>query len=249
MAEMTIAFPDKDVAALFANIQRAQTELGKDAKRAIAWGGAYLCDSLGASTRKAPAYRRLYKATPQRVGGKGLSKGERDLMREESKAAPYGVYTYQGGKPVFRRIKAVARNVIPFRSKTTGRMLGREKGSNEAHRIESFVTRSKEDLRSHPLVKIENAGLAKMAWKIAKAKVVSGGEGFAMRVKRAIVAVRWWGGATNPTILIEDRLGYAIDAFKGDGKQAVNSAVERASNKLAKRIEDALERRIKKAAS
>lgn len=246
MADVTLQFPQADVDKLFAQIQRAQVELNKESKKAISWAGASLCDSLRASTKKAPKYRKILKATAHRLGAENPTKGERELMKEESKAAPYGVYVYQKGKRVFRRIRMIDKDVITFRSKTTGKMLGRKKGSDEVHSIERFVNKSKADLKNHPLVTIFYSGLAKKAWSIAKAKVVSGGYGFDMRVKKAIVSVNWIGGVFNPAVKIADKLSYAMDAFKTDGAQAVNSAFQRAADSLEKKISDAIKTAIKK---
>lgn len=248
MADVTLQFPKADVDKLFAQIQRAQVELNKASKKAISWAGASLCDSLRASTKQAPKYRKIYKATMQMIGADTtkMTKGERQMIREQIAQAPYGVYIYRRGEKVFRQIKVIDQRVIPFKSRTTGEWLGRKAGTNEVHRLQNWARR-KTLVKASPLVKIKFAGLAKKAWKIAKAKVVSGGYGFDMRVKRAIVAVNWIGGVFNPAVKIADKLGYAMDAFKTDGAQAVSGAFQRAANSLEKKISDTIETAIKKA--
>jgi len=250
MADITIQFPERDVATLFSQIQRAQTDLNKDTRKAISWAGSSLCTSLGASTKNAPERRKVFKATPSLMGAQmeKANKGEKQVIREGIAEAPYGVYIYKNGKPVFRQIKQISPRVIPFRSSSTGEWLGRHAGTGEVHKLHRWL-REKTLLKDHPLVKIKYAGLAKLAWKIAKAKVVSGGYGFAMRIKKPIVEVEWVGSAFNSSVKIRDMLGYAMDAFRTDGKQAVNSAFKRASDSLEKRISDAVERNLEKAVS
>lgn len=245
MSELTLDFPQADVDALMAAVNRAMTELNKDAKKAISWGGAYLCDSLRASTKVAPKRRKVFKTTADKVftDSKKISKSDRLLVREMAEYAPYGVYLWRRGKQEFWPInKSMKPRTIAFKSCTTGRMLGRIAGTNEVHRIESFAA-NKKDMKTHPLVIIEHSGLAKKAWQIAKAKVVSGGYGFAMRVKRAVVSVTWSGGKNDSQVTIADRLGYALDAFKSDGKQTVDTAFKRAADRINNRITDALAKR------
>ena len=251
MADVTLQFPKADVDRLFGLINRAQVELNKETKKAISWAGASLCTSLEASTKKAPKFRKIYKATMDRIGADAskMTKGEKQMVREQIAQAPMGVYVYIRGKRVFKQIKKISARVIPFKSKTTGEWLGRLGGTNEVHKLDRWTTDKGLLKKSNSLVTIFYSGLAKKAWSIAKAKVVSGGYGFDMRVKKAIVSVNWIGGAFNPAVKIEDKLGYAIDAFKTDGKQAVETAFARAANSLEKRISDAIERSLQKAVS
>jgi hypothetical protein len=70
--QVSIEFPRQDVRALWAQIDRAQKELGKGLGQAIRFAAFSVAQSLGVRTRVAPKYRRYSEIKE----GRGVAKGK-----------------------------------------------------------------------------------------------------------------------------------------------------------------------------
>lgn len=93
-----IQFPRADVDAMFAQINRAQKELGKSSKESIKWAGAVLVRSLGASTKavKANAVREIVR-NPD------------GFIQRDRRAARFGVNRFTSTGVQFLPIRSVGR--------------------------------------------------------------------------------------------------------------------------------------------
>ncbi len=235
---VSITFPKADIDALVKQMDRAQTELGKSVKQSVTWAGVGVCKSLAASCRVSPKKRKIYKVTAARLGltTKGMSKLDRAMVKAGINAAPFGVYLYKNGLPVFTPITKLDRKLIPFTSKTTGEQMARDPKTGEVHRLSSFNLQSKDSVAAlSKLIKIWRSGLAKKMWQKASAKMFQGGI-VGVGDAEGIAGVKWSGGKSDPLATIYSVLKYAEKALSG-GKKDVETAVARATSSLSKKID------------
>ena len=243
--DFTITFPDADLKRFQSQLARAEKELGKSAKQALQWGAINVAKSIGASTNVAPKKRKVIKATPAILGmdTAGMSKAEKAAIRQDIKTAPYGVMMYdRTGKQVFRRIDRLNVQLSIFKSKTTGEMLGRNVKTGQVHKLSSWNQTNKEAVKNaSSLVSIRYAGLCKKMWSwLSKTARHSGSN-------KGLADVRWH--SSGWAVQIRNLLKYAGDAFGGKGLQPVETAMRRASDSIARKIDLALEAQTKKAVS
>ena len=234
-APVSIVFPKADVSRLFAQMQRAQRELGKDVKESVKWGGILLMQSLAASTKVSKKTRPIVKNPDKRY-------------KTDARRAPFGVFRYdKHGKKVFRPIFRTGEfGKLRFFDKRTAGWYDRSGGPGQWRRLpsgadpanpESVVPGIKTDKRRN----IGRRGFAKKTWQWAT-RSMAGGMANIMRVPN-IADIRWSGGTSNPTVTITNRINYMDKALKG-GLMAINSAMEKAARRMANRIDDRVAKKL-----
>ena len=243
--DFTITFPQADLKRFQGQLQRMEKELGKSSKQALQWGAITVCKSIGASTNTAPKKRKIIKATPAILGMdmKGMTKAEKAIIRQDIKSAPYGVMMYDRfGKEVFRRIDQLNVKLSVFRSKTTGELLGRNVATGQVHKVSNWNATNKEAVKNaSSLVNIRYAGLCKKMWSwLSKTAKRSG-------TNKGLADVQWH--SSGWAVQIRNMLKYAGLAFGGKGLQPVETAMRRASDSLAVKIDKLVEAQAKKAVS
>lgn len=207
---------------LFDSMQRAVNELGTEGKKALSWGGGVLCESLRAATRKAPGKREL-------------------LAWQEDGRTRYGMHIWRNGLKARQEIDALKPGVVPFNSRTTGQALGRDRWTDEVHRIERY-TQTEAQMGNHPALIIRMAGLAKKAWSIARGVLIATAYGDTVRTKRPVASVTWGGTIASPALTITNHLNYAVPALK-NGEASISESLEKAGRALETRIERELKKR------
>ena len=229
-----IKFPEADLKRMEEAIQKAVNETGQSLKSAGQWAGRFVCGSLAASTRVAPKLRRIVRNPDTR-------------WKTDRRRAPWGVMAplgrerVMGFKPIYRTGEF---GKIRFFDKKSMSWFRRD-AANPKGKWESIP--SGQDVANPELVApgikkdkrrtIRRRGLAKKVWQAAKTRMVTGGtlNGHGVsNIGRVVVC----GDKNNPTLRIENNLRYAMDAFKTDGKQAVESTLRRAGDRMLNRVAD-----------
>lgn len=219
-----IRFPQADIDKMARNIDRAQKELGKSIKESVKWAAVNVATSLAASTKVSQKKRKVVDLRKFDTSYKGPSKLGAIAKNRE-------------WKDVFLPIENFGRGVVFFRSKTTGEQLGMIKATKEVHKAEWFVINSKKAVsRAAEIVQIKMSGLAKKTnlWLSKNARSAS---------RNGQASVNWTMG--NNTCILSNFLPYVYKAFKTEGKQTVSTALARASDSMANKIEKAIEAKVK----
>lgn len=226
-AAISIEFPREDLRAFQHQIERMQKELGMTLKKSVQWAGVKLCDSLSASTKVAPKLRKVVANPDARA-------------KTDGRRAKFGVYRYVKGRKVFTPIYRTGEyGKIRFTSKSTGERMFRDPTTGEVHRV-TWDTGTQPDqmpgIAQSPKRKIGRSGLAKKVWRWAKARCINGGRCTLMgpNIK---ATVDWKDLTNNPTLVIDNKLRYAVQAFRG-GRQDVSAAMIRAADGMRKLIND-----------
>jgi hypothetical protein len=210
--DVSIDFPQADVDAMVAQMQRARKELGLSFKESVKWAGAALIRSLGASCKAIPKGQK-----------RPLVDNPDPTAKTDGRKAKIGVMAWRKGKEVFVPI---------FRQGEYG---GR--GTRKGDRITE-----KTDWRAiqHPRREIPKKGFAKKSWGLLAGKTGRGGEVIIDGIPR-IGSIHWTGGDVDPGIHITNRVKYMMQALAG-GKKDVSTAMERASEAMKGRIRKAVEK-------
>jgi len=232
MISLDIDFPQKDVDDLFAQIRRAEKEIGKSASQSVAWAGALVCKSIAAQTKQSPKLRRIVRNPDKRY-------------KTDRRRAPFGVYVYRKGKKEFKPIFRTGEyGKIRFYDKKSASWFERfGENRNQWRKIASgpdianpeiIVPGIKTDRRRV----IGHRGLAKKTWKVLGRFVNRPGSVTAMNVTSGTIQWRY----DRTYLKISNILDYARDALKGD----VNQAVSRAAGSLRNRIDKQIEQNLAK---
>jgi len=233
--ELGIEFPQADVDKLFAQIARAQSELGKGLRASITWAGKMLMSSLSAGTRKSPKLRKIVENP--------LFK-ERPETKKDRRRARYGVMAYKKGQEVFKPIYRTGEfGRIRFVDKKTAEVKYISSLTGKVHRAETFAQEGPLSIKNDKRRIIGRSGLAKKSWSIAGTLLHRGGRVTAFGVARAS-EVHWTGGDNNPTIVIWNNLKYIDKAIIG-GLAGINGAFERAANNMEHKIGRAIDDKLK----
>ena len=229
-APVSIEFKKVDVSRLFAQMQRAQKELGKDLKQSVKWGGILLMQSLAKRTRISKKQRRIVRNPDKRY-------------RTDARRAPFGVMRWdKHGKKVFRPIFRTGEfGRVRFLDKKTFEVKYINTLTGAVHRADRFDQTPDLSIKTDKRRKIGRRGLAKKTWQWA-IKSMAGGMANIMRVP-GIADIRWSGGTENPTVTIRNRINYIDKALKG-GYAAVNTAMEKAARRMANRIDDRVAKKM-----
>jgi len=229
-APVSIEINKADISRLFAQMQRAQKELGKGLKESVKWGGILMMQSLAAQTKVSKELRPIVKNPDKRY-------------KTDARRAPFGVMRWdksgkKGFRPIFRtgefgRVRFVDKNT--FEVKYINTLTGK------VHRAERFDQTPDLSIKSDKRRIIGKRGLAKKTWQWA-AKRMAGGTANIMRVPN-IADIKWSGGVDNPTVKITNRINYMGDALKG-GIGAINTALGNAARKMTNRIDDKLTKKL-----
>jgi predicted TIM-barrel enzyme len=96
---------------------------------------------------------------------------------------------------------------------------------------------SKREANAHRVAQIGNRGLAQRAWLWAQGHVGARRGGGKVGAKTAQLAEKYTSvqvrvKGNDPMVRIDNRLPYALDAFKSSGEQTVSNAMERASRRM-----------------
>jgi len=229
-APVSIEFPKRDVRALFAQMQRAQKELGKDLKQSVKWGGILLMQSLAAQTKVSKKLRPIVKNPDKRY-------------KTDARRAPFGVMRWdKHGKKVFRPVYRTGEfGRVRFLDKKTFEVKYINTLTGTVHRASRYDQTPDLSIKTDKRRKIGRRGFAKKTWKWAT-KSMAGGTANIMRVM-GIADIRWSGGTDNPTVTIINRINYMDKALKG-GLMAVNTAMGNAARKMANRIDDRVAKKM-----
>jgi len=229
-APVSIEFKKVDVSRLFAQMQRAQKELGKDLKQSVKWGGILLMQSLAKRTRISKKQRRIVRNPDKRY-------------RTDARRAPFGVFRYdKHGKKVFRPIYRTGEfGRVRFLDKKTFEVKYINTLTGAVHRAERFDQTPDLSIKTDKRRNIGRRGFAKKTWQWAT-RSMGGGTANLMRVM-GIADIRWSGGTSNPTVTIINRINYMDKALKG-GLMAVNRSIENAARKMANRIDDRIAKKL-----
>jgi len=229
-APVSIELKKVDVSRLFAQMQRAQKELGKDLKQSVKWGGILLMQSLAKRTRISKKQRRIVRNPDKRY-------------RTDARRAPFGVMRWdKHGKKVFRPIFRTGEfGRVRFLDKKTFEVKYINTLTGAVHRADRFDQTPDLSIKTDKRRNIGRRGFAKKTWQWA-GKNMSGGAANIMRVM-GIADIRWSGGTSNPTVTIINRINYMDKALKG-GLMAVNRSIENAARKMANRIDDRVAKKM-----
>ena len=229
-APVSIEFPKRDVRALFAQMQRARKELGKDLKQSVKWGGILLMQSLAAQTKVSKKLRPIVKNPDKRY-------------KTDARRAPFGVMRWdKHGKKVFRPVYRTGEfGRVRFLDKKTFEVKYINTLTGTVHRASRYDQTPDLSIKTDKRRKIGRRGFAKKTWKWAT-KSMAGGTANIMRVM-GIADIRWSGGTDNPTVTIINRINYMDKALKG-GLMAVNTAMGNAARKMANRIDDRVAKKM-----
>jgi len=230
---VSIDFPRIEVDRLFAQMQRAQKELGKGLKNSVAWAGSLLMQSLAAQTIVSQKLRPIVSNPDKR-------------HKTDKRFAPFGVFRYdRTGKKYFKPIYRTGEyGRIRFIDKKTAEVKYINTLTGKVHRAEQVDQEPGMSIKSDKRRIIGRRGLAKKSWQWA-AKHMAGGIANLMRVPN-LASIKWIGGADNPAVKIENDLRYMRFALKG-GYAALNTAAANAARKMAKLIEDRIVRKMEAA--
>ena len=229
-APVSIELKKVDVSRLFAQMQRAQKELGKDLKQSVKWGGILLMQSLAAQTKVSKKLRPIVKNPDKRY-------------KTDARRAPFGVMRWdKHGKKVFRPVYRTGEfGRVRFLDKKTFEVKYINTLTGTVHRASRYDQTPDLSIKTDKRRKIGRRGFAKKTWKWAT-KSMAGGTANIMRVM-GIADIRWSGGTDNPTVTIINRINYMDKALKG-GLMAVNTAMENAARKMANRIDDRVAKKM-----
>ena len=229
-APVSIEIKKADVSRLFAQMQRARKELGKDLKQSVKWGGILLMQSLAAQTKVSKKLRPIVKNPDKRY-------------KTDARRAPFGVMRWdKHGKKVFRPIFRTGEfGRVRFLDKKTFEVKYINTLTGEVHRAEKFDQTPDLSIKTDKRRKIGRRGFAKKTWQWAT-RSMGGGTANLMRVM-GIADIRWSGGTSNPTVTIINRINYMDKALKG-GLMAVNRSIENAARKMANRIDDRIAKKL-----
>ena len=236
-APVSIEFPRMQVDRLFAQMQRAQKELGKPLKESVKWGGILLIESLAKRTRVSKKLRRIVKNPKARK-----HKGDRRF-------APFGVNRYdKNGKKVFQPIFRTGEyGKLRFFDTKTVSWYDRSGGSGQWRKLPSGPDVANPEIvapgiKTDKRRKIGRSGFAKKTWQWAKQNMRTGGMANIMRVPN-IASIRWSGGVDNPTVKIVNSISYMRRAMR-PMQTMFNAAVEAAAREMANRIDDRIAKKL-----
>jgi hypothetical protein len=238
----SIEFKGEQVAKLFAQMRRAEKELGKDLKQSVQWGGILLAKSLVAATKVSAKLRPIIKRPRW---DKNYSRAKND-----SRFAPFGVKRWdKDGKKYFKPIYRTGEfGKIRFFDKKTASWYDRSGGSGKWRKLQSGYDVANPEIlvpgiKSDKRRIIGRRALAKKTWQWAARYMSSSGSTSIMNVPD-IASIQWGGERDNPSVTITNRIRYMDKAMKG-GMGAVNSAMGKAARSMAWKINQALEKKLK----
>jgi hypothetical protein len=229
-----------DIDALYAQMQRAQTELGKSADKALADTGSYIGHALAAATRVAPKLRKVVKNPHPDAG--------RDMRR-----ARYGVYRYVNAEgaasekvfvPIYRTGEF---GKVRFKSKTTGEYLVRDQDGTVRRQEITLGDNefSTPGIMESPKRRIGRSGLAKKSWQWTARHTLTGGRGQVHDVPAA-AEIQWTRQGKVIMLRIINYLRYMEHALVG-GRQSVDTTAQRATNKMRNAIDERVKEIAQKA--
>ncbi|GEM_PF-5398490 len=235
MAEIiTASIPKADMAALVDQIKRAEKVLGKSTKAAVQMAGRNMVISLGAITKISEKKRKIFERPDKQ-------------WLTDHRVARWGTYKYSGGKKYWVPIHSRgAHGKVTYKTLKSKRVMVWDKATGEHKPIE-FANKGKADkdqieMSKHPYLIIRRRRLAKRSWMFLKARMRVGGSIQDYKTGTGIIgAVVWRGiGGVNPTLIINNKLRYAMTALKG-GEAALGGVVGNASRNMARKITKRLE--------
>ena len=230
--DATIDFPQSDVDRLFAQMRRAEKELGKSQYQSLQWGGRLFLDSIKARTKQVTKKKRRVIMNPD------------TSWHRKKPQKPFGVMGYKKGNERFIGIKPKGDDPVFFSSKAN-RWFRKEPDGKwrefaRGKKVNPSLVHAQ--IRKHPSTKIPRRGFAKLSWVLTKKLIGSGGAydlfGFAnignVSVNKSPV---------DPQITIKNRVEYMSKAVNG-GMSAIGDALNAAGNKMAKQIEQKLAKKL-----
>jgi hypothetical protein len=177
---------------------------------------------------------------------KAMQRAQTDLKRSQESALKWAARTLVGSLAAATAVAKKKRPVRKIRKRTFSVESWKHGYRHTFERHGSNVA----EVRQLPEIRISHSGFAKVVWRYMGATF--GGSNSASARARAFAArygsVQIRFGGDNPTIILENRSGYAVDALKG-GEGAVASAIGKAATRLEKSIERRIEKNLEKAAS
>ena len=230
-----IAWPEKDVRSLFAQIERAQKQLKMDERKALQMAGYFVARSLSASTKVSAKTRPIVK-NPHKDAG------------TDKRRAPYGVMKWKNGKQVFQPIyKTGEFGGLRFFDKKTVAWHDRSGGSGQWKKIASGADPANPEIivpgiKSDKRRKIGRRGFAKKSWQWASKHIRNSGSGRIMDIPD-MVEIDWSKSKGETVLKITNNVRYIEAAMKG-GREAVDTAMNRAANGLRDSIDRQLKKRL-----
>ena len=234
---VSASIPQKDMAELIKQIERAEKKLGKGLRESVGWAGQKIAISLGAVTKESKK-RRKVEERPD------------DRWKTDHRVGRWGTYKYVKGVktwvPIYRTGEY---GKIFYRSKKTAVVMEYDNTTGK-HRPRKLTTGDKAEhdipgIMQSPKLIIGRSGLAKRAWKFLGAKIRVGGS-ISENGVGSFGAVVWRDvGGLNPTLIINDDLRYAMTALKG-GQSALSSVVGKAARSMGREINRLAKESIRK---
>jgi len=213
---LSIDIPAKDVSALFKAMARGQKELGWSLPRSV-WRASWnVVEKLGTSTNVADPFRKFSRSQEEDKARK-LIQGRNQRARKR-------------GQPEVK---------VPYPL---------WKSTDKNHKFQ-FRAANKSEAKKSPFVRIWNRGLAASSWAwgmgvFGRRGNVRGATRNAKNLATRHIQVSSDKNPKNPWVKITNRLGYIMNALKGSGYHAVDSAMRRAASGLEKEITKTLERKM-----
>lgn len=244
MAELSIQFPAKDVAALMTQIERQSKALGIPIMEATQNAAKLVAYSAAAATKEAPALRKVVKNPDKR-------------WKTDKRVAPLGVMRYKKGQHVFQPIFRTGEfGEIRFFDRKSASWFVRD-AANPKGRWEKI--QSGPDIANPEVVVpgimndkrriIKRRGLARKSWQIIGAKIggssaVASGKSNASpdtsRVATNFGHVSIDNDRMNPSVTMSNTLGYAGKAIR----KSLDSIVGKASRRMSWMIGNAIKQKM-----
>jgi hypothetical protein len=237
---VTFELNEFDVARFQQAVTRNALKFSKTMKSSLAWGLGNICTSLApltpVSKKKRPVIQNPAWKSPA-----------------DFKVGRYGVDKYYQRPPSPRfvpiRGRATVDGKIRFISRTTGRVLERDRTTGEVHRVDESAYRNEKDaldVKNHRHTKIGRSGLAKKTWQYLKIKTISGGVIFADGIPN-MGEIKWEGSGVNSMVRLTNKVLYMSKIMQG-GMGAITTALRKATNSMMYKINGEIKSELQRAA-
>jgi len=232
-ATASIEIDDKAARKFLDAVHRQSKENHKTLGNALAWGGRYIMESLGARTPRAKQSLRPVVENPN------------PKWKTDGRMARFGVMAYSQTKQPNPRFLPIAGTgefgKIRFKSKTTGEMLVRDSITGQVRR-QSFELGKGPDqypgVMQHKKRIIGRRGFAKKSWRYLQMRMGRGGFIVVDGIPD-MGSVHWTNISTDPTVHITNKVSYIHNILEG-GESAISNAMDSAANRMEKIISDNL---------
>lgn len=240
--ELSIEFPEADVDKIFDAMNQAQLLLGKSMPESIRWAGSLICQSLSASTRQSKKLRPVIQNPDKR-------------WKTDRRRAPFGVMAYKTRHDRHGLPMGKYQRFVPiFRTGEFGNIRFYDKKSASWFERHGPNRNTWQSVASGPDIAnpeiivpgimtdrrrvIGRRGLAKRNWRAIGRFLRRNGPVRAKGMFSTSGRIQWT--RERDGLRFVNELDYARDALNGDE----TSAVDRAGNRMYKRISQMLEKKF-----